>query len=237
MQTNRATETKTCVIGSGMVGSIFKDVDGYKVQHFEDDYKNNWQGIINAAGVAGQARCDEVGRRATYEANVAFPLAIAKYCHDSFIPFVTLSTMAVYSHAPSPRTENSPVFPANLYTENKIAMEAMMPEDVFIFRLGMVVRQSGTSYDFGEKVKAWAVVEDVELSIINEATLKKAVRHVITDPTIAPGIYNLASESVHLPTFIKDEFGWDGEVVAAHSLNLSPAVVMDTTKAQERGLL
>ena len=32
----------------------------------------------------------------------------------------------------------------------------------------------------------------------------------LTDPKIPTGIYNIASESVHLPSYIKERYNWGG---------------------------
>ena len=59
----------------------------------------------------------------------------------------------------------------------------------------------------------------------------------LTDPKIPTGIYNIASESVHLPSYIKERYNWEGEVVESFSLGYYPEVVFDTTKAKAVGLV
>ena len=51
------------------------------------------------------------------------------------------------------------------------------------------------------------------------------------------GVYNLASEAVHLPTFIKEKYGWEGDVVEPYSLGYCSTVVFDTNKAESVGLI
>ena len=45
------------------------------------------------------------------------------------------------------------------------------------------------------------------------------------------GIYNIGSTDVYLPDYIREKYGWTGERVPAHSLNI------DSGKAKDLGLL
>ena len=157
------------------------------------------------------------------------------------IPFITFSTSAVYrkpDRVIDTVSERHPLYPQNAYSASKILMEAMLPHDrCFIFRIPRVVTNNGHPNDFCEKVKKWQVCEDVYESVIYPETIIKAVTRALTDPDLPRGIYNLASEAVHLPTYIKEEYGWEGDVVEPYSLGYCSTVVFDTNKAKSVGLI
>ena len=160
---------------------------------------------------------------------------------DEPVPFITFSTSAVYGKPPSMEhkvKETDPLYPQNAYSASKILMEAMLPHDkCFIFRIPRVVTKNGHPNDFGEKVKGWKVCEDVYESVIYPETITKAVTRALTDSDIPQGIYNLASEAVHLPTYIKEEYSWEGDIVEPYSLGYCSTVVFDTSKAEGAGLI
>ena len=157
------------------------------------------------------------------------------------IPFITFSTSEVY-RAPdgidAAVTEESPVCPTNSYNASKILMEAMLPHDrCFIFRIPRVIAGTEHPNDFEQKVQEWRVCEDLSESVIYPWTIIKAVDRALTEPDMPRGIYNLASETVHLPTYIEEHYGWEGEVVEPWSLGFCPAVIFDTSKAESVGLI
>ena len=157
------------------------------------------------------------------------------------IPFITFSTSAVYrapDRVDAVVTEESPLYPTNSYSASKILMEAMLPSDrCFIFRIPRVIAGTKHPNDFEQKVQKWEVCEDLSESVIYPWTIIKAVDRALTDPDMPRGIYNLASETVHLPTYIKEHYGWEGEVVKPRSLGFCPAVIFDTSKAESVGLI
>ena len=157
------------------------------------------------------------------------------------IPFITFSTSAVYrkpARTIDTVAESHPLYPQNAYSASKILMEAMLPHDqCFIFRIPRVVTNNGHPRDFCEKVKAWNVCEDVYESVIYPETIIKAVTRALTDPALPRGIYNLASEAVHLPTYIKENYDWEGDVIEPFSLGYCSTVVFDTNKAESVGLI
>ena len=160
---------------------------------------------------------------------------------DLPVPFITLSTSAVYGKPPSIThkvKETDLLYPQNAYSASKILMEAMLPHDkCFIFRIPRVVTNNGHPNDFCEKVKGWKVCEDVYESVIYPETIIGAVTRVLTDPELPRGVYNLASEAVHLPTFIREEYDWAGDIVEPYSLGFCSTVVFDTGKAEGEGLV
>ena len=185
-------------------------------------------------------KCENTDFAQVLRANAKLPISIADYASNCKIPFVQFSTSAVY-RLPSqkegvPVNEAFPLFPYNSYAASKIVMEATLPKSTYIFRIPVVSTGSGADNDFEGKVKRWTVVEDVLISIVYRSTLIKAVRNALT-AEIPPGVYNIASETVHLPTYIEGRFDWEGEVVSPHTLGRSPAIVLDITKAWKAGLI
>ena len=89
--------------------------------------------------------------------------------------------------------------------------------------------------DMRARVGRWTQADDVETSILYGDTLTTAIKSLSGE--VSGGIYNLASESVNLPKFIISNYGWNGEVVPAHSLGRTPSTVLDTSKAKVAGLL
>ena len=229
------------VIGAGLVGSIFKELDGFQVVH-RNEWKDaiwDWKGVVNCAAITGLDKCEETDFAQVLHANVTMPIDIADYAANLQIPFIQFSTSAVYRRPikqGNPVDESAPLYPYNAYAGSKILMEATLPPSCYIFRIPVVYTSSGADNDFGQKVRRWTMVEDVLISIVYKDTLIRAVRNALIQE-IPPGIYNVASEAVHLPSYIKEQFGWQGEVVAADSLNLSPAIVVNTSKAKGQGLI
>ena len=122
---------KIGVVGSGLVGSIFKGLDEYEVVHRNEwsDRVLDWRGIVNCCAIAGQRPCDDVHFAQVNRANVLLPLEMA-YCGLNFkIPFITFSTMAVYNRPVTNRSlnESAPLYSQNAYAASKIVMEAVLP--------------------------------------------------------------------------------------------------------------
>ena len=175
---------KIGVVGEGLVGSCFKGKSDYHVVHRDewDAHIFNWSGIVNCCAIAGAARCDAAGFDAVNRANVVLPREMAYMARNLDIPFITFSTSAVYARPSGnyPVDESSPLYPHNLYASSKITMEAVMPENAFIFRIPIVITGSGAPNDFPQKVQGWKVVEDVDISIIFGGTIVDAVSRVMT---------------------------------------------------------
>ena len=237
---------KIAIIGGGLVGSCFNDIDGYEVirsaewKAMDKDLRSleKYRGFVNCCAIGGQAACEAEGYESVIEANVVFAYEIACLAEKLECPFVTFSSTSVYARPPNnkPVDELSPVYPHNLYAASKILMESVMPQDVYIFRIPSVITGSGSQRDFSQKVKSWKVAEDVVASFIYKETIIQAVGEVMDCPD-KPGTYNLHSDIKHLPTFIKEEYGWTGDIVPSGSLGLSPFVIVDATKAIYGGLI
>jgi len=234
---------KIGVVGAGLVGSCFKGLDDFEVVH-RDEWKDavwNWRGIVNAAGIIGPAPCDNASLDDLIKANVKLAVDMEGYAANLGIPFLTFSTTAVYRRPIDLKEklrEDAPLYPYNAYGASKILMEASLPKDAcFIFRLPRVDTETDSEKDFGPKLKNWKVVEAVCQSFVFRDEIIRSVRNAMNNQTRFYGIYNIGSTDVYLPDYIEDKYGWTGEVVPAHSLNLSPAVMIDTTKAKGLGLL
>ena len=233
---------KIGVVGAGLVGSCFEGLDEFEVVSHKEwkDRVWNWKGIVNCAAITGLEPCEEAAFDDVLKANVRLPIAISDYASMLQIPFFQFSTSAVY-RLPSekvgmPVNESDPLFPYNAYTASKIVMESTLPQSTYIFRIPVVSIGSGADNDLEQKVKRWTFVEDVLISIVYKLTLIEAVQNALNG-TAPPGIYNIASESMHLPSYIKNRFDWKGEIVAANSLGRSPAIVLDTSKAKAHKLI
>ena len=234
---------KIGVVGAGLVGSCFEGLDEFEVVHHNEwkDRVWNWRGIVNAAGIIGIGPCQEASLDALIKANVTLPVDMQGYAANLGIPFLTFSTTAVYRRPIDLEErvrEDAPLFPYNSYGASKMLMEASLPKDAcFIFRLPRVDTETDSEKDFGPKLKHWKVVEGVYQSFVFRETIIESVRNAMNHRTRFYGIYNIGSTDVYLPDYIREKYGWTGEVVRAHSLNLSPAVMIDGSKARDLGLL
>ena len=122
-----------------MVGSCFKDLDGFEVVH-RNEWKDrvwNWRGIVNAAGIIGIGPCQEASYDDLIKANVTLAVDMQGYAARLGIPFLTFSTTAVYRRPPDLEErlrEDAPLYPYNSYGASKMLMEASLPKDrCFIF--------------------------------------------------------------------------------------------------------
>ena len=237
------TKKKIGVVGAGLVGSVFKELDDFEVVH-RNEWKDaiwDWRGIVNAADIIGIGPCQDASLDDLIKANVKLAVDMCGYAANLDIPFLTFSTTAVYRRPidlEEKLREDAPLYPYNAYGASKILMEASLPKDrCFIFRLPWVDTFTNSEKDFGPKLKNWEVVEDVHQSFVFRDTIIESVRNAMNNQTRFYGIYNIGSTDVHLPDYVRDTYGWAGDVVPAHSLNLSPAVMIDTTKAKDLGLL
>ena len=234
---------KIGVVGAGLVGSCFKGLDEFEVVHHHEwkDRVWNWRGIVNAAGIIGIDPCQDASLDELIQANVKLAVDMAGYAANVGIPFLTFSTTAVYRRPidlEERLREDAPLYPYNAYGASKMLMEASLPKDAcFIFRLPRVDTGTDSEKDFGPKLKHWKVVERVYQSFVFRDTIIGSVRNAMNNQTRFYGIYNIASTDVYLPDYIREKYGWTGEVVPAHSLNLSPAVMVNATRAKDLGLL
>ena len=234
---------KIGVVGAGLVGSVFQTQADFEVVHHYEwkDAISDWRGIVNCAAIAGSGLCDEVSYDEVIQANVEMPMEMQAIAYDLGVPFLTLSAASVYRCPKNTKDrlqEDAPTFPHNLYCASKILMETSLLKDgCFIFRIPQVDLGTDHPNDFGQKVKGWHVAEDVHQSLLYPETLIESVRNAMNARTRFHGIYNVATEDVHMPTYIREKYGWAGKVVPAYSLGLSPALRINSAKAQGLGII
>ena len=221
------------VVGDGLVGGIFKGEPAFKVVH--RDSREVGDGIVNAAALSGKMACDTAGFDATVQANVELPKVLYELAKSVCVPYIVFSSASVYQGV-DVVCETAPVYPSNLYVASKILMERVLPDDCFIFRIPLVDLDNDHRNDLSEKIKGWNTCEARETSLVHAETIYKAVNNALTKQ-IRPGIYNIASEIVRLPDYIKTKYGWEGEVVPRGSLGLSNIPVLNLRKAQDAGLI
>ena len=233
---------KYLVVGRGLVGSIFSEDSQFDlVSHDEWQSRNldSYSGMVCAAAISTEPLCQKATMAEVMEANVMLPLRVLKLAKARNVPCVAFSTAGVYRE-PGVRVEEDDVSPHNRYTASKIYMEHTLLNEayqkLFIFRIPFVVFFNNHPHDLSGRVPNWAKCEDVNASVVYKAALDESVRRAMTD-SVPCGIYNIASGTIHFPTFLEDRFNWKGDVVPAHSLGKSPNSQIDCTKALQSGLL
>ena len=231
---------KIGVVGAGLVGSCFKGLDNFQVVHRNEwkDKIQSWAGVVNCAGIIGLKQCERVSFDDVLRANVVLPLEMAESALMLNIPFVQFSTAAVYrrENLTDSVTEDMPLYPYHTYGASKILMESLLPSKTFIFRIPMVSTFSGAENDFEEKIKRWIQVEDANISMVYRQTLIEAVSNALKGD-IPQGIYNVASKSVYLPSYVRERCGRAVEMVSADKLNRPPAITLEVSKAKAYKLL
>ena len=232
------------VIGKrGLVASAFTDDKRYELIGFENCLREidegNCGGIVNAAAITGEPKCQSVSLSDIMRVNVMIPVRLLEYAKEKNIPFVMFSTAAVYKN-PTITSEDDEIAPRGRYSMSKVAMEYTLRADtyekLYIFRIPFVVMFKRHDADLSVKVKSWKYCEDVTGSIVYKPTLYEAVNNAI-DGVAPGGVYNIASDNVHFPSYLEDKFGWNGDIVPAHSMNRSPNCMLDCQKARMAGLI
>ena len=241
---------KYLVVGRGLVGSIFAEDSRFDlVSHDEWQNRNldTYSGMVCAAAISTETECQKATMEEVLKANVQLPLQMLRAAKSMNIPLVAFSTAGVYREA-GVRREEDDVSPHNRYAASKIFMEHTLQsqtlriacgvfyERLFIFRIPFVVLFNNHPNDLSARVHNWKQCEDVNASVVYKADIKHSVRHAMTKSSEG-GIYNIATGIVHFPSFLSDRFGWDGDVVPAHSLGRTPNSQLDTGKAEKAGLL
>ena len=233
---------KYLVVGRGLVGSIFSEDSRFDVVSHDEWHNRNldsYSGIVCAAAISTEALCQKATMAEVMEANVALPLRILKLAKARNVPFIVYSTGGVYREA-GVRTEADDVSPHNRYTASKIYMEHTLLSEacqrLFIFRIPFVVLFNNHPNDLSARAHNWEQCENVNASVVYKADLEHSVRQAMTESPEG-GIYNIATGIVHFPSFLSDRFGWDGDVVPAHSMGRTPNSQLNTEKAEESGLL
>jgi len=232
------------VIGKrGLVASAFADDKRYKLISSENCLREidegNYSGIVNAAAITGEPKCQSVSLSEVMRVNVMTPIRLLEYAKKKNIPYVMFSTAAVYKN-PTITSEEDDVAPRGRYPMSKVAMEYALRagehDKLFIFRIPFVVMFKQHDGDLSYKVQSWKYVEDVTGSIVYKHTLYYAVDRALSG-MVAGGVYNIAAGNVHFPTYLEDKFGWNGDIVPAHSMGRTPNCMLDCKKARQAGLI
>lgn len=232
------------VIGKrGLVASAFSDDKRYELIRSDNCLREinegNYGGIVNAAAITGEPKCQSASLPDVMRVNVMTPLRMLDFAQERNIPFVMFSTAAVYKN-PEITSEDDEIAPRGRYSMSKVAMEYTLRADayekLYIFRIPFVVMFKQHDADLSIKVKSWKYCEDVTGSVVYKPTLYEAVNNAING--VAPGgVYNIASDNVHFPSYLEDKFGWNGDIVPAHSMNRSPNCMLNCSKAKGARLI
>ena len=233
---------KYLVVGRGLVGSIFSedpqfDVVSHDEWHSQD--LDSYSGMVCAAAISTETECQKATMAEVLEANVELPLRMLKLAKARNIPFVAFSTAGVYREA-GVRNEDDDVHPHNRYTASKVYMEYALQREanakLFIFRIPFVCFFNNHPQDLSGRVPNWKQCEDVNASIVYRHEIERAVI-IAMNKDVSGGVYNIASGTVHFPTFLEDRLNWEGDVVTAHSMARTPNSQLAVEKAWEAGLL
>ena len=233
---------KFLIVGRGLVGSFFLDMPEYDVVSHDEWYlaaNNSYHGIVCAAAMSTEPKCQSATMGEVFESNVSLPLRILKLAKTREIPCIFFSTAGVY-RSPGVRSETDDICPHNRYTASKVMMEHTLQSErylkTYIFRIPFVVGFTQRPTDFEARIRTWKKCEDINGSIVYRGDITHAVTNGLTRP-IAPGIYNIASGIVNFPRFLEDRFNWKGDIVPAGSFSKPPNCQISTSKAHAAGLL
>ena len=233
---------KYLVLGRGLVGSIFSEDSQFDVvSHGEWHNRNldNYSGMVCAAAISTEVLCQKATMAEVIEANVELPLRMLKLAKARNIPFVTFSTAGVYREA-GVRKEDDDVSPHNRYTASKVFMEHALQSEayqkLFVFRIPFVCLFNNHTHDLSGRVLNWEKCEDVCASVVYKADLEHSAKQAMRQ-LCDGGVYNIASGTIHFPTFLEDRFNWKGDVVPAHSMGKTPNSQLDTRKSKKAGLI
>ena len=247
---------RIAVVGLGTVGSVLQDYDGfYGVRHqeIEDcyvDFSENpyadfreTDAIVNCAGIAGAGKCSKAEIADIMEANVMFPQKLQRICKESNTLYIHISTAGVYQKQAQytdnfgwGAPETYPTYPHNLSVASEILGENHLFNDlqvpIYILRLSWFLNEE----KFYERAKYMTDVQQIWTSITHPDTLVDAIRNVV-EKRPDPGIYNINSETVWLPDFMRQSTKKPFMEKKDHPKDMTSTVPTSTRKAIEAGLL
>lgn len=196
------------VIGGGVIGTAlggYNDVILLRRRLWESltestrkDLLDDTDVLVNAAAIAGAAKCKEAGYAEVLYANVFKARQYTDIALAHNVPMVLLSTRGLYKQQTMPKRPDgnigalrvgAPVYPHNLYCASKILMEQAVPEARH-FRLPMFEET------LKRKDEQWSWVQDTYTSYITADRLMECLRLL---RNARPGIYQAQSEVVYLP--------------------------------------
>lgn len=248
---------KVLVIGRGTVGSAlaeFQGVTAISHKSLGPDSLDDFDILVNCAGIGGYGRCKAAGHSEVMTANVQLALDLQNYCLSRGVPFVQLSTMGVYAKQVKPLlvysmdgkpdfiTEDCRVYPHNLYCSSKIIAEQLLAEKIvdgrgtYILRMGWLV---GTD-SFRQRARQFGSVQNTYCGITYPETLIKVLHNIVRkseDSFFKVGIYNLQSKTVWFPLYVKEILGYGLPCRDDYPKDMTSAVPLDTTKIVEVGFL
>ena len=184
-----------CVIGRGMIGSVFSTIGSFALSsHKEwDTIESNQEmaladpeygGYVCAAGVAGTEQCEKHSMDSIMEANVGLPRRMLRIARMANVPLVVFSTTSIYAYRGGSRLETDEVHPHNRYIASKIAMEYVLQSDIsqmdmydkcYILRIPWLMIEEG-EHSFGHKCKNWTICEDIDTPVIYPCDIARALR-------------------------------------------------------------
>ena len=231
------------VVGRGLVGKMLAEGEQFELishtEFHESPATRSYDGYVCTAAISGERACQDVSWTEVVQANVALPFQLIKRARRDKAPVVLFSTSGVYRY-PGVAKEDDDVEPHNRYTTSKLVMEhcalSMAYSKCYVFRIPFICLFVDGKMDMPNRVRAWTKCENVNTSILYKKELLQSVLCAL-GASVPSGVYNVMSENIRLPEFVKEQFDWHGEVVPQGSLGLTPSTCLDISKANTEGLI
>ena len=232
--------TKILVIGLGFIGQKMCEYTGFDGKHhgeFQESMIEDYDAVLNCAGIVGSYKCERASATDVENANVEFPIRLASACKKYGKPFYQLSTVGMYVPQVCTdikgfawSTEDSETASYNAYVESKLRMEEALNEfDCFIFRLPWLADEEL----FRERSLKWTYIQNTFTSIIYPDDLRRAILNSIDKP---PDLYNLTSCVVYFPDFINNFLDHELPSTDECQPKMSSAVPVSSMKAITAGV-
>ena len=230
------------VVGRGLIGKMLAEGKQFElISHteFHELPARSYDGYVCTAAVSSEKLCRDVSWDEVIKGNVILPSQLIKRARRDRVPIILFSTSGLYRY-PGVAKETDDVQPHNRYTASKLVMEysalSMKYSKCYVLRIPFICLFGDGKMDMPNRVQSWAQCEDVLTSIVYKKELLQSV--LCSLGGVAPGdVYNVMSEDIQLPEFVKEQFDWNGKVVPQGSLGLTPSTCLDISKAKTRGLI
>ena len=230
------------VVGRGLIGKKLAEDKQFKlISHteFHELPAHSYDGYVCTAAVSSEKLCRNVSWNEVIKGNVILPSQLIKRAQHDRVPVILFSTSGLYRYQGSAR-ETDDVEPHNRYTASKLVMEycalSMTYSKCYVFRIPFICLFGNGKMDMPNRVQSWTQCEDVLTSVLYKEELLQSVQNALDD-FVPGGVYNIMSENIRLPEFVKEKFDWRGKVVSRGSLGLTPSTCLDISKAEIAGLL
>ena len=235
-------------VGRGYIGKALSEYDNFEVISHKDflvkPLIENYQAVVNCAGITGDGKCTQVGYAETVKANVEFPLKVEEICTMAGVPFIHFTTTGiskkqVAGDLTESLAEDMPVYPHNLYCTSKILCESTLRNrNTVIFRLPWVIAPGV----FESRIKNWTAVQDTYTSILEIKDLADIICKIVekqkTDfHTYYPAkvnTFHLKTSDVYFPDFIKNNYGLDLPIRKEYPSSMTAAVPVNNSRIKER---